>query len=131
MVAEQKLINGTGGCHCKAVRFEFLAPSDLTLYRCNCSVCTMVDFVHLIVPKQQFKLLTPETDLGLYTFGSGVAKHYFCHHCGIKSFYIPRSNPDGVSISWRCVDEPRPDFPIEPFDGQNWEKHADSLKHLA
>ena len=40
-----------------------------------------------------------------YTFNTGAAKHRFCRHCGVKSFYIPRSNPDGVDVNVRCIDE--------------------------
>ena len=62
-----------------------------------------------------------------YRFNTGVAKHLFCGICGIKSFYVPRSNPDGVDVNVRCL-EPLPrSITTEPFDGQNWEAHAASL----
>jgi hypothetical protein len=47
-----------GGCHCGAVRFE--VRTDLhDISECNCSVCAKKGFVHLIVPPEQFTLLTP------------------------------------------------------------------------
>ncbi|MGH8193349.1 MAG: GFA family protein [Woeseiaceae bacterium] len=120
-----------GGCHCGRVRFEVNAPADLVLSECNCSICRMTGFLHLIVRKEDFRLVRGEADLATYTFNTGVAKHSFCRHCGIKSFYIPRSNPNGYSVNARCLD---PDTvastTIEPFDGRNWEANADSLKHL-
>lgn len=121
----------SGGCHCGRVRFEVKAPADLVLSECNCSVCRMTGFLHLIVRKGDFRLLRGESDLSTYTFNTGVAKHYFCSHCGIKSFYVPRSNPDGYSVNARCLDPGTvASTTAEPFDGRNWEANADSLKHL-
>ena len=55
-------------------------------------------FEHLVVPKDKFTLTTPWDDIKTYTFGTGVAKHYFCGTCGISPFYVPRSNPNGYSV---------------------------------
>ena len=121
-----------GGCHCGQDRFEFEAEPDVLLHRCNCSICARLGFLHLIIPDAAFKLLTDWEGLSLYTFNSGVAKHYFCRTCGVKSFYIPRSNPDGVSVNFRCVDSSTfIDVQIEDFDGQNWENNAAELAHLS
>lgn len=121
-----------GGCHCGAVRFEIEAPARLTVTDCNCSICRMSGFLHLIVPASRFRLLSGAEALSSYSFGTGVAKHHFCRHCGIKSFYVPRSNPDGFSVNARCLDEGSVEsLEIEPFDGQNWEQNADALKHLS
>jgi hypothetical protein len=98
MVAHQ------GGCHCGAVRFEVTAPAQLEVDECNCSICTMTGFLHLIVPRNRFRLLKGADALVTYTFNTGVAQHYFCRHCGIKSFYVPRSNPDGYSVNARCLE---------------------------
>ena len=120
-----------GGCHCGRVRFEVEAPSDLLLSDCNCSICSMVGFQHLIVPKSDFKLLQGEDQLSTYKFNSGVAQHYFCSHCGVKSFYVPRSHPDGISVNGRCLD---PDtissLTLKPFDGRHWEKNLHQLAPL-
>jgi hypothetical protein len=132
MQDHQALVTHHGGCHCRRVVFEVQAPADLHVQECNCSVCSMSGFWHLIVPAAQFKLLQGEEFLTEYTFNTGVAKHRFCKVCGVKSFYIPRSNPSGVDVNARCLqrDTVR-SITIEPFDGQNWEANADSLKHLA
>ena len=122
----------TGGCHCGAVRFEFDAPARVTVHECNCSICTMTGFLHLIVPAARFRLLTDESAITTYTFNTGVAEHTFCKSCGVKSFYVPRSNPDGFSINMRCVDRSTiEDIQTEPFDGQNWEDHAADLAALS
>lgn len=121
----------TGGCHCGAVRFEIEAPEELKVNECNCSICTKSGYLHLIVPKSRFRLVTGEEHLTEYTFNTGQAKHLFCRICGIKSFYVPRSNPDGYSINIRCL-EPAPELiKISSFDGVNWEQHAHKLKHLS
>lgn len=93
-----------GGCHCGAVKFEVDAPAFLDVVECNCSICTMTAFLHLIVPRSRFRLLAGAADLANYTFNTGVAQHFFCSRCGIKSFYIPRSNPDGYSVNARCLE---------------------------
>lgn len=124
-----------GGCHCGAVRFEVETEkplAELKIHACNCSICNKTGFLHLIVPKTQFRLLTNEEDITTYTFNTGVAKHTFCKHCGIKSFYTPRSNPDGYSVNVRCIDDVELDkLKLIPFDGQNWEANAKDLEHLS
>ena len=120
-----------GGCHCGRVRFEVDAPPDLQGSECNCSVCGMSAYLHLIVRPANFRLLSGEQELSEYRFNTGVGRHLFCRHCGIKSFYVPRSNPDGYSINVRCLDpENVRSISVEPFDGENWEDNAASLKHL-
>ncbi len=121
-----------GGCHCGAVEFEVEAPEKLVAELCNCSICSMTSYLHLIVPQNRFRLVTGQQDLETYTFNTGVAQHHFCRHCGIKSFYVPRSNPDGISVNVRCL---RPEtieaIKIRSFDGRNWELHAHELAHLS
>ncbi|NTS78621.1 GFA family protein [Catenovulum sp. SM1970] len=118
-----------GGCHCQSVRFEVNLADEVDVEDCNCSICSKSGFLHLIVPKAHFRLLTPKNNLSCYTFNTGVAKHYFCKQCGVKSFYIPRSNPDGVDVNLRCLDKQPPIVNINKFDGQNWEDNAASLAH--
>ena len=119
----------TGGCHCGAVRFQVEAELPWELERCNCSVCSKSGYLHLIVPHQQFYLLQGEENLTTYTFNSGVAKHFFCKTCGIKPFYVPRSNPDGMDVNVNCLDEVPTQVEIVEFDGRNWEKNAHKLAH--
>ncbi len=121
-----------GGCHCGAVAWEAETDDDVVIDECNCSMCQMVGFLHLIVPKSKFRLLKGENQLTEYRFNTGVAKHYFCKICGVKSFYVPRSNPDGYSLNLRCMDGSQfSNIDIRPFDGQHWEANADILAHLS
>ena len=118
-----------GSCHCKAVTFEVEAAESVEVEDCNCSICSKFGYLHLIVPKSKFKLLSGADNLTTYTFNTGVAKHTFCKTCGAKPFYIPRSNPDGVDVNVRCLDSKPADIRIVPFDGQNWEDNAAHLAH--
>ena len=113
----------TGGCHCRAVRFEVeIDASTIGLTSCNCSICRMSGYVHLIVPAERFSLTAGRDALSTYSFNTGVARHYFCQRCGIKSFYVPRSHPDGISVNARCLDEDiMTAARIREFDGRNWE----------
>ncbi len=120
-----------GSCHCGAVRFEVEAPDKITAHDCNCSMCSKAGFLHLIVPRSRFRLIQGADSLTTYTFNTGVAQHTFCKVCGVKPFYTPRSNPDGVDVNVRCLDPIPTNLVIEPFDGRNWEEHAASLTHLS
>jgi len=120
-----------GGCHCGRVRFQVTAPADLVVSDCNCSICRMSGYLHLIVPKPAFRLLAGEESLTTYRFNTGVAQHYFCRHCGIKSFYVPRSHPTGISVNARCLERQTiASLEVEPFDGANWEQNIHLLKPL-
>jgi len=122
------LVTHRGGCHCGAVAFEVDAPADLSASDCNCSICRMTGFLHLIVPKNRFRLLKGEADLAEYRFNTGTARHLFCRHCGIKSFYVPRSHPDGYSVHVRClVPGTVRSLKITPFDGVHWEEARPGL----
>jgi hypothetical protein len=112
-----------GGCHCELVRFEASVPDDgpLEILDCNCSICRMTGYLHLIVPEAKFRLTDGMGETSTYRFGSGKARHIFCRQCGIKSYYKPRSHPDAISINWRCIDEDDAgrEVRIVPFDGRD------------
>ncbi|HXW10388.1 MAG TPA: GFA family protein [Steroidobacteraceae bacterium] len=125
------LVTHRGGCHCGAVAFEVDAPAHLVVQDCNCSICSSSGFWHLIVPRERFRLLRGADSLTEYTFGTGVARHLFCRTCGVKSFYVPRSHPDGYSVNARCLDRATvATITLEPFDGRNWEASVGSLRRL-
>jgi hypothetical protein len=125
-------VTHAGGCHCARVRFEVDAPAEIEVDECNCSICSRVGFLHLIVPKSRFRLLQGEGELTRYTFNTGIAQHLFCRVCGVKSFYVPRSNPDGYSVNARCLDPGTVSkLTVKAFDGRDWEQHAAGLAHLS
>jgi len=113
----------TGGCHCGKVHFRVRFPDPPELLDCNCSICTKSGFLHLIVDKAEFTLERGADALTDYRWGSGTARHLFCSLCGIKSFYVPRSHPDGFSVNWRALDDVDDVVPrVRFYDGRNWEK---------
>ena len=119
-----------GGCHCGRVRFSFTAPPSLVAWSCNCSNCSMRGNLHSIIPASSFAL-APSTSadaLTEYRFGSCTARHLFCSACGITSYYVPRSNPDGVAVTIACIDAGTvASVDVKSFDGRNWEaSHAAS-----
>jgi hypothetical protein len=113
----ETLVTHRGGCHCGAVAFEVEAPAHVVASECNCSICRMSGFLHLIVPRTRFRLLRGVDALTEYRFNTGTARHLFCRRCGVKSFYVPRSNPDGYSVNLRCLERSTiVQLTIEPFD---------------
>ena len=116
------MITHRGGCHCGRVRFEVIAPKSLSVSECNCSICSKAGYLHLVVPAAQFKLLSGNDTLKTYSFNTHTAKHLFCSVCGIKSFYVPRSHPDGISVNARCIDsETIEELTVTPLNGREWE----------
>ncbi|MEJ7776312.1 MAG: GFA family protein [Sphingomicrobium sp.] len=110
-----------GGCHCGAVRFAARLPDPpVPALDCNCSACRRTGFIHVMVAHEEFRLERGEDALISYRFGTGAAEHLFCRHCGVKSFYQPRSHPKAWSVNARCLDQPV-ELAIEPFDGVHWE----------
>ena len=121
-----------GRCHCGRVTFEVDAPTQLDALECNCSICRMTGFLHLIVPAARFRLLTGAETLTEYTFNTGVAKHRFCRVCGVKPFYVPRSNPDGFDVNVRCLDPVTiAHVRIEQFDDANRDAATQGIAHLS
>jgi hypothetical protein len=124
------LVTHAGGCHCGRVRFELDAPAVLEVAECNCSICTPYGgFGHVIVPADRFRLLAGEDVLTTYRFGTRTAHHRFCSVCGVKSFYVPRSHPDGFSVSIHCIDPGTvTGVRTRRFDGRNWERSVAGLR---
>ncbi len=132
MSEDSKLLTHRGGCHCRRVRFEVDAPALIEVLDCNCSICRMTGFLHLIVPASHFRLIDGEAALTEYRFNTGAAKHLFCRHCGIKSFYVPRSHPDGYSVNARCLDDSTIEgMVIAAFDDNNREAATAAIAHLS
>jgi hypothetical protein len=119
----------SGGCHCRAVRFEAEVAESVEVLDCNCSICAMTGFRHLIVPHGEFRLLAGADALVSYRFGTGAANHLFCRTCGVKSFYQPRSHPEAWSVNFNSLDGVVGlQVAFRGFDGRNWEAAASELK---
>jgi len=127
-----EFVTHSGGCHCGAVAFEVEAPAKLVASDCNCSICRMSGYLHLIVPRSRFHLLQGADELTEYKFNTGTARHLFCSRCGIKSFYVPRSNPDGYSVNVRCLDQRTIEhIEVQLFDDNDREASDASVRDLS
>ena len=118
-------------CHCGAFRATVEAPERLELVDCNCSICALSGHLHLIVPASRFHVEQGQDALTEYRFNTRVARHFFCRTCGIRPYYIARSNPDGIDVNARCLSPQPEQVEVLPFDGQNWEANAGTLASLS
>ena len=127
-----EFVTHTGGCHCGAVAFEVDAPARIVASDCNCSICRTSGFLHLIVPRSRFRLLQGADALTEYKFNTGVARHLFCSRCGVKSFHVPRSNPDGYSVNVRCLDPAKIEhIEVQLFDDNDREASEAMVRNLS
>jgi hypothetical protein len=110
-----------GSCHCGRIAFEVEGTIDRGL-ACNCSICQRKGSLLWFVPRDQFKLLTPETDAAAYTFNKHVIKHRFCATCGISPF-AEGVDPKGnrmAAINIRCLEGiDLAAVPVKLFDGRS------------
>ena len=125
----KNMVTHLGSCHCKQIKFEVLGEKNIKVLYCTCSICSILNYKHYIVDKSQFKLLKGKKYLSTYTFNTNVAKHLFCKNCGIKSFYIPRSHPDSISVNLNCIHSKTINkVKIIKFDGKHWNKNINKIK---
>lgn len=98
-------MNHHGSCHCGRIAFE--VEGELTqAMECNCSHCSRKGYLLWFVPREQFKLLTPESDMSAYTFNKHVIRHHFCPACGCAPLCLG-SGPDGkamAAVNVRCLE---------------------------
>ena len=125
------MIKHLGSCHCKQIQFEVIGKNNIQVLDCSCSICSILNYKHYVVDKSQFQLLKGKKYLSTYTFNTKVAKHMFCKICGIKSFYIPRSHPDSISINLNCINSKTINkVKLIKFDGKHWNKNINKIKSL-
>jgi hypothetical protein len=111
-----------GGCHCGRIRFEVRGNLE-RVSECNCSICSKKGYVHWIVERSAFRLLTPSDNIASYAFNTKTARHLFCPNCGVASFYIPRSDPESFDVNVRCLEGVNlAKLEFDQFDGRHWEQ---------
>ncbi|OZG71943.1 aldehyde-activating protein [Hahella sp. CCB-MM4] len=110
----------TGSCHCGAVKFEFESETIEKGLRCNCSICRRKGAVMsaFVMPPEQLKISADDNALAKYEFGSCIAKHYYCNHCGIYTFHQTFRKPGHYRVNLGCLEElDSTALPFEVFDG--------------
>jgi hypothetical protein len=93
-----------GSCHCGQIAFEVEGELGKVM-DCNCSICTRMGSLHWFVPRDQLRLLTPESAMATYTFGKQRIQHHFCPTCGIHPFG-EGTDPSGkrmAAVNARCL----------------------------
>jgi hypothetical protein len=116
-----------GSCHCGRIAFELDAEIGGAV-ECNCSICIRRGALWLPVSDAQLRIVSGESELALYQFGTMTAKHYFCPYCGIHPFARPRIAPDRWVVNLRCVEGVDLSMlPTQLFDGVHWEEAAAAL----
>lgn len=96
-----------GSCHCGAVRFEADIDLGLGTLRCNCSICIKARFWPALIKPTSFRLLAGEGDLVRYQFAAKRDEHFFCRHCGVRSFGTGNSPRRGkfYAVNVTCLDD--------------------------
>ena len=113
-------MNYKGSCHCGGVAFEVEGARKGAL-ACNCSICQRKGSLLWFVPRDKFRLLTPEHAVSTYTFNKHVIKHRFCPICGIHP-YGEGTDPKGnamAAINIRCLEGIDLNaIPVQNYDGR-------------
>jgi len=124
----KNMVTHLGSCHCKQIQFEVKGEDNIKVLDCSCSICSIINYKHYVVSKSQFKLIKGKNHLTTYKFNTKLAKHLFCKKCGIKSFYIPRSHPNSISVNLNCINSNTINkVKVIKFDGKNWEKNISKI----
>ncbi|MBV8679945.1 MAG: GFA family protein [Aquitalea sp.] len=120
----------TGSCHCGAVRFRLHAEPD-ALTTCDCSLCVKKNALMTRVHESQLELLSGIEALSEYRWNTGIARHFFCKHCGIYTFHRKRAMPDHYGVNIHCLDDfDYRHLPVCAAEGANMSLHGDSLRDV-
>jgi hypothetical protein len=110
-----------GSCHCGKIAFEVEGEIKEAM-SCNCSMCGRKGSLLWFVPRDKLRLLTPEENIGTYTFNKHVIKHCFCKTCGIHA-YGEGADAKGnkmAAINIRCLENLElSSVPVKHFDGRS------------
>lgn len=95
--------------HCGAVVLTAILPQGLaSASRCTCSFCARRGAAAVTAIAASVKILQGAGNLGLYTWGTHTAKHYFCKTCGIYTHHQRRSSPRECGINLGNIDGVHP-----------------------
>lgn len=126
----------TGSCHCKAVSFEIVLPTEMCGH-CHCESCRKSHASAFVtwtsVPDVQFKILA---DHGVVTDyrSSEHATRSFCNHCGSHVAYRSTALPGRTYVPLALLDgkiNRQPESHVNCKDAVPWITIADDLPKFA
>ena len=92
-----------GSCHCGRIAFQCQGELDRVTI-CGCAICSKQGYMHWLVQRADFQLLTAAKNLSTYSFTGARGRHHFCSVCGTSPFMMPRAHPGSVDVNVRCVE---------------------------
>ncbi|MEM8591470.1 MAG: GFA family protein [Pseudomonadota bacterium] len=110
-------------CHCGAIELTLTEAAPLeTAKRCDCSFCKRRQGANISVPLHALKVTKGAENLGVYSWHTHTAKHYFCKICGIYTHHQRRAATDEYGVNIGCLEDVSPaDLePIPTTDGRNY-----------
>ena len=128
-----------GSCHCGAVQFECELDLAEGTSKCNCSICIKTRNWSAMTRPEGFRLLTDESALSDYQFGTNSNHWLFCRTCGVRSFgrgYVEAIGGAYVSVKVTCLDDVSAEellaAPVRYCDGRNnnWMEQPVEMRHL-
>lgn len=127
-----------GSCHCGNVKYEATFDPAEGSGKCNCTFCFKSRNWGFFVKPENFKLLTPESELTDYA-RNGMVHHLFCKTCGVRSYSwsdIPEAGGFKYGVAVTCLDDITQDeiasAPIKYADGlhNNWWNTPEDTRNL-
>lgn len=110
-----------GSCHCGKVTYEVEGEIE-SVIDCNCSMCQRRGGLLWFVPRDKFRLTSPEGNASEYMFNNHVIHHRFCSTCGIQPYAVgmgPGNRPM-AAINVRCLEGVEPEsFKVVHYDGRS------------
>ncbi|KAJ7696018.1 Mss4-like protein [Mycena rosella] len=113
----------TGGCHCKAIRYEFSHPDiySMPVVNCNCTICENRGYLNVFTYAKDFRFTKGSADdMTTYAFGDCKIIHRFCPTCGTS---IGPTFPAKafVVVNTRTIDDiDIQKLQLKPVDGKSW-----------
>ena len=110
-----------GSCHCGRIAFEVEGEIGQAM-ACNCSICQRKGSLLWFVPRDKFRLVTPESAISTYTFNEQTIKPQFCPVCGMHPFGEGADAKGNamVAVNIRCLEDIDLDaVPVQHYDGRS------------
>ncbi len=116
----------TGGCLCKAVRFE-IAAAPMAARTCWCRLCQYLGAgsatVNVVFPKEAIKVTGPRAVYTCTADSGAVMNRSFCPTCGTPLFSEAEPRPHLIIVRVGALDDPeigKPEMTIWTKTAPSW-----------